>query len=1193
MKRSLLMLSVLAALPSGYAYRSDTPMIMPDMSYLDELQRYNRYEDSLDIIDGDGSRFVDCSQVIKRFEQEDASCGTDYTGTITKTRKVYGTGTVLVRAGGRSSSGIPMGGNIPLNGGVRVQGLSTGDIEAACLTTPDGYTSQWQETSNSCVYTPLCNAAYDEEITGTCPDGYTGTLTKTVSYRSKYFGQNVSPSQCNSGYQEHNTTTYDNCKPDVPPTIEDERIVKDSTCNERVAINGEKGKWVKFTRGGKAFWLPMYSEYIEQYGVKDFYEKIYNAYDKGLVESEYNNCIILTDNYKNQQYDSVFEITIDGQESRPIQSDNSFNIYRNAEYNIIANNINFFNFLNMHEKDHITLSGDYIKINGIHALSNNLNSVTFNYSGDMSFSNVFKSSHRSFLMSTGLTAVFNFNANNFNVLTQDGLVFDLHSANLTGTQYRFRNVNFNINNEIYAPKLKTGLRIGELNAKKATFYEINDLKSYMDKPENRKDLTWNVNNLIAENEIVIPGEVTFNGNITSLKSRVVNYKSINGNICLMSDEGFFDNFGKHTGDENFCKNNNGLEYIPHEYCNSTISINGEKGKWVTFKQGGNAFWLPMYSDYISQYGKSDFYDKVYNSIDRNRIESSYKDCIFLADEYKNSNYDDEFLISINANDNQIFTLYKSAQYNINAEGIRSINRDYRTTEDIVLSGSYMNLNNVENLANRNINNDLTLDYKENIFVKKLKRYLSESGATIKSKNLIVETANNQLLQLNNAGTLNFHIKNELNAPRLKTNNSIGRLNAQKAIFYTMDEKKSYNGFPKRLTAWNVNELISEEDVVIKGGIEFNGNITSKNGRIFNYQKINGNTCFLSNNGYLDNFGVHNGSNVCKDNNGLEFVPNDFCNNSVSINGESGKWVTFKQGGSAFWLPMYSEYLSKHNKSDLYEKIYNSIDRKILELNYENCYILDDDYKDSIYDGLVSLKIIGESEINKKEVFVRKNSEYNFDLTNVSTIMSSYNYAYWEKTNVTLTGDYIKMDKFDSLLTASTASTFNLYYNGDITLSNMTGNQLIGPSSTIIKANNLFINNVVRSVNLGSGKQKQISLMLQNELNAPKLALNVSLNDFNAKKALVDSLEDQKSYEKGNIDIRNWNVDKLETVSNKELSIRGTVRFTGDIKTPGRVFIYGETIGDIYITDEGAIIDEFSKHTGEIFNYNDPGYWSSK
>lgn len=113
--------AIFAAISSAFAYQSEQALIKPDMSYLNNYERQNRYEDSLDIIDGKGISYFSC-HIELGTETKEENCPNDYTGKVKYKRSVYGTGVAS-------------------------------NLEE-CKSTRKTY-SNWTESSNNCVYTPV------------------------------------------------------------------------------------------------------------------------------------------------------------------------------------------------------------------------------------------------------------------------------------------------------------------------------------------------------------------------------------------------------------------------------------------------------------------------------------------------------------------------------------------------------------------------------------------------------------------------------------------------------------------------------------------------------------------------------------------------------------------------------------------------------------------------------------------------------------------------------------------------------------------------------------------------------------------------------------------------------------------------------------------------------------------------------
>ena len=135
-----------------------------DLSYLDGVSKAQHYEDSVDIVNG-GKRTIDCSNVVKREETRNGSCGNNYVGSTVEKRRVYGSGKIQVTVG---------------------QPLT-------CENTADGKASEWETVTNNCRYLPVCN--YDKEVieNGSCKNGNT---ISTYRITSVYNGKRATTTDC-------------------------------------------------------------------------------------------------------------------------------------------------------------------------------------------------------------------------------------------------------------------------------------------------------------------------------------------------------------------------------------------------------------------------------------------------------------------------------------------------------------------------------------------------------------------------------------------------------------------------------------------------------------------------------------------------------------------------------------------------------------------------------------------------------------------------------------------------------------------------------------------------------------------------------------------------------------------------------------------------------------------------------------
>ena len=135
-----------------------------DLSYLNGVSKAQHYEDSVDIVNG-GKRTIDCSNVVKREETRNGSCGNNYVGSTVEKRRVYGSGKIQVTVG---------------------QPLT-------CENTADGKASEWETVTNNCRYLPVCN--YDKEVieNGSCKNGNT---ISTYRITSVYNGKRATTTDC-------------------------------------------------------------------------------------------------------------------------------------------------------------------------------------------------------------------------------------------------------------------------------------------------------------------------------------------------------------------------------------------------------------------------------------------------------------------------------------------------------------------------------------------------------------------------------------------------------------------------------------------------------------------------------------------------------------------------------------------------------------------------------------------------------------------------------------------------------------------------------------------------------------------------------------------------------------------------------------------------------------------------------------
>lgn len=160
-----------------------------DLSYLNKTTRMDRYEDSVDIIEG-GVRTIDCSDVVKREETRNSSCGLNYVGSKIEKRKVYGSGKIKIRDGQSPS----------------------------CDKTLDGINGDWVTVSNNCKYLPICNYEKNVVENGNCKNGNVISEYKIVSI---YNGKNVTSEEC-LNHTNKTLISTKSCIPEEQDIIEKE-----------------------------------------------------------------------------------------------------------------------------------------------------------------------------------------------------------------------------------------------------------------------------------------------------------------------------------------------------------------------------------------------------------------------------------------------------------------------------------------------------------------------------------------------------------------------------------------------------------------------------------------------------------------------------------------------------------------------------------------------------------------------------------------------------------------------------------------------------------------------------------------------------------------------------------------------------------------------------------------------------------
>jgi hypothetical protein len=1235
----------IASICFAYSYQSDIPMVKPSLDYLQNFERTKVYEDSLDIIDGNGTTYMDCSASIKRTEDRTISCGEDYTGSITQRRHIYGTGVIA-------------------NG--------------ECRNTSDGKATNWTETSNTCVYTPVCT---DEDSTVTkeeCPRGYHGAITHTKTKRSIHFGKRVTPDTCTSEYQ---TTTQDSntCDKDVNITdggnkvtipdgkggkkiidFSDEPIEESKVCNESYELNGEAGQWVTFKRGGPSFWLPMYEDYINKYGVKRLYAEIFNAEKNKSVKwmattsKQGTKCIGLDNEFVNSQFADTATNYIDHKIESPTGLKWNMVIYKDVYHNYDVKNTVF-------------------KISDEDALKNKkrltLNARRFNatYENIIEWDNDKRGRHfdsvfeavnpYSLLWASDL---FHLKADDVNIVSNNpiglwvskdfgnGITF---KGNITSNTFNAPNVNLilgcEVKTETTTDRVRTNLfkdGIRNINIKKAVFNNWLECAEYSSLAS--LDSYVNIDDLTLSGEMRLFEKTHFNGNVHNA-TFLLSYGTINGDIDMVpavgkTDGNYYLQFGEHNGtvrgnDESV------LDLIPNEHCNN-ISYGGVTGNWYNFKGGGNAFQLPLYEDYINSKGKMALFDKAMNAFQRHRYAKAFiaqsdvsknssiladlgnfewlinqdkNVCTVFADEYRNSANNDLII-----NDN---TVSKSNFAVLLATN--PINKFNNLTGDnFVIRMAGFNPNN-KALGNSrqpvDISfNDITVKYSNKKFyeVHRSDRYSTQSSASlfmnrdnglITFNNLKVSIPEGYDLPLNDRWTRRFNF-NKIDGNLIVSGNKgwVGEFIGNEANI----AKMIYDKYPKNDGGRHkiaVNKLIVRNDVVIPYASTFTGNITVKDGDIVNYGTINGTYCIQGENHYLNNFKTVNATNVCDENNGYDLIPDDYCNDSVVINGDSSGWYSFKRGSPAFYKPFVMDYINKYGAADFYNWLYNSEYTKTyylkfgeteIERYHNKCLLMGNDFWD---------KNMRPNKDNKLDLVIKKT-----DINN-----TSHNKIIW---------NWNALDK-----NGKVGGAFEAYLNLDLK-----GVEWFGRGSDVSYKNHKLYSDTIKlrngasldvirhyidadkilsdSVKVGrygtwtltlfSGKVnyidglESINLVFERNINGENLLTvhNAEVNSFEAvgysnaidvKQAFnVDELKYKRRIEIDKNSTINGNVTNV--FKNPDIHIKDYIYGTlnGNLKTNNEFYLYGTLNGDLWM--RGGLsrkFDNFGTHNGQIHNYDDIGY----
>lgn len=1187
--------AIFAAISSAFAYQSEQALIKPDMSYLNNYERQNRYEDSLDIIDGKGISYFSC-HIELGTETKEENCPNDYTGKVKYKRSVYGTGVAS-------------------------------NLEE-CKSTKKTY-SNWTESSNNCVYTPVCSEEYQEKVKLSCPAGQEGEIVKTIRHRSKHFGKRVEVSLCN----DYDTTesTENTCRTIIPPVYNPDEIEAVPHCNNTLAVNGETGKWIRFKRGGLPFWAPSYTKYIEENGIQKFYEKVFNAKNNNSLETIFkvdykeNSCATLKDEFKNENaiknYTTIGDTKLYGIE-----------LYNDASFDLDIKSYKSIRFTKP-----LTLTSNRINIDSYWSYGvfefpdgqpSNLrvNNLTVNNAGNLFCGNV------------------NVNADTINLTTDRSNTE--HNLSCNDDKTMVLNVNtINAPDFNYEKKwnLDTDKRKYNINAKEIRLKNIITPKNFS--KENPNVGEWNIEKLIVSKGAVIPGQINFTGNVET-NGELVNYGNINGDVCVRTDD-YFVNFGQHSGNSTCNTKDDALELIPHEYCNNNIAVNGQRGKWVKFRYGSAGFWQPLYDDFIAKNGKNTLFNKIYNSFELNTVESFFRQynkgrSIEIGDLYVKTNADDSVCITLDkdirsgdkltftsvGNDRYYFNIWKDANYNLDLK-IDSMNFNIRNWKKSWYDAVKLTSDNItiktdagviDYLFKRpNIQSDTININVENSSGEQKKHIISYGKAIISANTMNIQNNSNinekmagDTLWEYYIGVVNLNIGN-LNAPNLTLGgkeliNDIYRINIHNANLkdFLFSKKYKENGLKSNITIDNLNISNGFE---LPGNFTFNGNITTSAGDVNNYGIINGDICIKQKDKYLINFGTHNGRNVCIDNDAMAFVPNAYCNDRLAVNGETGQWVNFKSGSKAIWKPFYTDYIAKNGRPKFFDMVLNYDELKNTDLEFGElndakkieCIMMDNRFKK---DELVSISKIGNT--TTPTIRVTKDAKYNLDVTT-----KTINLVNRSK----LKGDSLNVNIID----ARTDSAFvnaNLDITGDIRIKvnlpeRAKGDQyfsLFGSGNYFdetydmltIKARNLFVtqNNkeaYFKAIKRMIASPLRLDINIENELSMPDVIFNnVNLDIahnrnpiFNIKARLIKlkKLDFPMQYYT-NMAKSKWEFEEMRV--DEDVIIPGNINVFGNIKTNNKIRLYGYMKGDIYTRQAASVIDIFGRHEGRIFG-NDIGY----
>lgn len=813
------------------------------MSYLNNYDRPNRYEDSLDIIDGTGFRYYSC-HIELGTETREGNCAPDYTGTVKYKRNVYGSG-------------------------------AAANLEE-CKSTRKTY-SNWIESSNNCVYTPVCSEEYQEKVKLSCPAGQEGEIVKTIKHRSKHYGKRVEVSVCN----DYDTTesTENTCRTIIPPVYNPDEIEAVPHCNDKVAVNGETGKWIRFKRGGLPFWAPFYTKYIEENGMQKFYEKVFNAKNNNNLESIFkvddkgNSCTTLKDEFKNENaienYTTIGDSKLYGMD-----------LYNDASFDLDVKLEGIIRFTKP-----LTLTANRINIDSDKRSTYTAFEFVGGQPSNLNVNDLIVKNVRTLFCGN-----VNVNADTINLPTPtDGrdIERDFSCKNDNTLVLNVNTINAPDFNYEKKWNLDTDKRKYNINAKEVRLKTIITPKNFS--KENPNVGEWNIENLIVSKGAVMPGQINFTGNVET-NGELVSYGNINGDVCIRTDD-YFVNFGQHSGNSTCNTKNDALELIPHEYCNNNISVNGQRGKWVKFKSGSRAIWKPFYTDYIAKNGRPKLFDMVlnYDELKNSDLEFGEADeakqveCIMMDNRFKA----DE-IVSISKIGNTITPVVrvtKDAKYNLDVT-TRTINLMNRSK----LKGDSLNVSIVDTYLNSafvNANLDIAGDIHIAVNPPEKARnyqYFTLFGSsnyfdqtydviTIKAQNLFV-TSNDKNAYFRSIGRLyenkplrlDINIENEISMPNVVFNNynldvahnrnPIFNIKARLIKLKKLDFPMQYYSNMAK-SKWEFEEMRVDDEAIISGNINVFGNIKTNN-KIRLYGYLKGDIYTKQDASVIDIFGRHEG-----------------------------------------------------------------------------------------------------------------------------------------------------------------------------------------------------------------------------------------------------------------------------------------------------------------------------------------------